>query len=211
MSKSKKRQPAKSHRAQPEERVASQSGRGRVWWFVVVFVVLVAVGSAGELWALRQEKGGEYQALIVGVQERIAGVTGWGLKRLGVPAEARGSSLSVRSRSVLVATECIGIRASVIFLAGVIGFPCGWRSRLVGLLLGVFGVQMLNVLRIALLGVVMGYWSSWFDPVHTVLMQGFLVVFVAPMWILWMLYVVKRDAVFAGSPADEPAGVATAG
>jgi len=224
MSKSKKRQlspPLESRDGRrgsrgPETVHAGESrrgrgGRGRVWWFVVVFVVLVAVGSAAEIWAIRQEQGGEYRGWITATEEWLAATTGVGLKLLGLPAEAHGSALSVKSGSVMVATECIGIRASVIFWAGVIGFPCGWRNRLIGLALGLFGVQFLNMLRIGLLGTVMGYWSQWFDPVHSVLMQGFLVVFVAPMWILWMLYVVKKDPVFAAIPPEEPRNVATVG
>ena len=155
-------------------------------WFAVVFVVLVMVGTAAEFYVVRNQIGGAFQAWVARAVAR-------GLELVAIPVKVHDTTLTVSSRSVVIAVECTGIRATAIFWAGVIGFPCSWRGRFIGLVLGLFGVGLLNMLRIALLGVVMGYWSGWFEPLHAVLMQGFLVVFVAPLWILWMLRVVRRD------------------
>lgn len=178
----------KSVEQSPESEAAmpSRSARGRVLWFVVVFVVLVIVGSAAELYVIRDQKIGH------GFQAWVAGVVGAALKLAGVPVNVHDTTLTVASRSVVIAVECTGIRATAIFWAGVIGFPCPWRRRLIGLAMGLFGVGLLNMLRIALLGLVMGYRSNWFELVHAVLMQGFLVVFVGPLWIFWMLRVIRK-------------------
>jgi exosortase/archaeosortase family protein len=158
-----------------------------VFWFVTVFVILVVIGSAAELYAVRNEIG-------VGLQRAIAAAVGWSLRLVSIPAQVHGTSVTIANGSVDVATECIGIRATAIFWAGVIGFPCSWRGRTAGILAGLFGVQLLNMARIAVLGLVNGYQPEWFETLHSVLMQGFLVVFVAPLWILWMVWVIRRDS-----------------
>ena len=88
-----------------------------------------------------------------------------------------------------------------------LAFPCAWRARVAGLITGLIGVGVLNLLRIAVLGLIVGYRYDWFDTVHALLMQGFLIVFVAPLWIAWMFWVLKtearpRHAVSAGQSAD---------
>jgi len=162
------------------------SPRYRVLSFVVIFVVLVIVGSAGELYMIRHQLGSSFQAW-------VARSVATGLSWISIPARVHDTTLTVGNRSVVVAVECTGIRATAIFWAGVLGFPCSWRGRFIGLLTGLVGVGLLNMLRIALLGVVAGYWSAWFDSVHAALMQGFLVIFVAPLWIFWMIRSIKHD------------------
>lgn len=175
------------------------SARRAVFRFVIVFVLLVLVGACAERYVDRRDLGED-------TQRWIAGAVGWTLKLLSVPANVHGTSITVGHGSVDVAAECIGIQATVVFWAGVIGFPCSRRGLLVGILAGLIGVQMLNMARIGALGMVNGYRPDWFETLHSVLMQGFLVVFVAPLWILWMIWVIRRDPAWAapvsgGSPS----------
>ncbi len=178
----------RSRTESPDDRESARqaSPNRAVFWFVAVFVVLVIIGSAAELYAIRNEIG-------ISLQRAIAATVAWTLRILSVPAQVHGTSITIVNGSVDVATECIGIRATAIFWAGVIGFPCSWRGRIVGIVAGLFGVQLLNMARIAVLGLVNGYQPEWFETLHSVLMQGFLVVFVAPLWILWMVWVIRRD------------------
>lgn len=195
--------------------------RRRVCAFVVVFVLLVIVGSALELFINRAAQAGadatplqRTAARFGGVlQEWIAAAVGTGLSACGIPASVHGATIIIKAQAIQVAIDCTGIRATWIFWAGVLGFPCTWRHKWIGLLLGLFGVAFLNMLRIALLGIVAGYRPMSFDAWHTVCMQGFLVVFVAPVWIAWMLWVVRSDRPGTNPPeqvADRaPASVVT--
>ncbi len=159
---------------------AARSTRGTVVKFAVVFTILVAAGSASELFLLRSHRGGAYQAL-------IADVVGGLLRACEVPAVVSDTTIRIDSASIEVAVECTGIRATAIFCAGVLAFPCAWRARGAGIATGLVGVGLLNVGRIAALALVAAYLEEWFDQVHAVLMQGFLILFVAPLWITWML------------------------
>mgnify|MGYP002280706127 CR=1 FL=1 len=145
-----------------------------------MFVVLVGLGSASELFLLRAHRGETYQRLVA---DAVAGL----LRTVGVPARVADTTVSINAASVVVALECTGIKATAIFCAGVLAFPCTRRAKLTGLAVGVVGVGLLNVGRIVALTLVAGYRQAWFDSIHAVLMQGFLVLFVAPLWIVWML------------------------
>ena len=124
----------------------------------------------------------------------IARVVGWSLERFSVPIHVDGTQVSIAGGQIEIAVDCTGIRATAIFWAGVLAFPCAWRARVVGLLTGLIGVGVLNILRIAVLGLIVGYRYAWFDAVHALLMQGFLIVFVAPLWIAWMFWVLRMEA-----------------
>ncbi len=174
------------------------SKRGHVVRFAVVFTLLVILGSISELYLqrfqIRTQRGEGYQHL-------IATVIGDSLRVFNVPATCSDTTIHVNTASVEVAVECTGIKATAIFCAGVLAFPCSWRNRAIGLLTGILGVFVLNVARISALALVAGYRSAWFDDVHAVLMQGFLILFVAPLWIAWMLFANRRAR---ASPPTEP-------
>ncbi len=180
------------------------SSRGRVLRFALIFVTLVILGSAGEIYILRQQQLGDSSLgdAVYAFQTWIAGSVGWCLGLTSIPVHVDDTTITVSARRIEVAVECTGIKATAVFWAGVLAFPCTWRARLVGLLTGLIGVGVLNILRIVVLGFAAGYRYAWFDPLHSVLMQGFVIVFVAPLWIVWMLRTVRTKR-----PSPEPAAV----
>jgi exosortase/archaeosortase family protein len=196
--------------------------------FGVLFAVLVTLGSLSETFVLRAQHdldrreqmarlGGEAvdrgfadsaATAVLGYQRWIARSVGGLLSGFGLQTEVDDRTVRVRAASVEVAVECTGIQATAIFCAGVLAFPCSWKARGVGLLLGVFGVGVLNFLRILALAWIRGSHTGWFEDVHALLMQGFLIVFVAPMWVIWMLGANRRWApveVGSGGAEREPA------
>lgn len=182
----KKRDPTRDARSAAEERGPS---RGRVIRFAILFTILVALGSVSELYLqryqIRTDRGRDYQHL-------IAETIGQALRLVHIPARVSDTTIRIHAASIEVAVECTGIKATAIFCAGVLAFPCTWRQKGVGLLTGLIGVSILNTGRITALALVAGYQHDWFDRVHALLMQGFLVLFVAPLWITWMLFVNRR-------------------
>lgn len=160
------------------------TSRSRIIVFGIVFSVLVALGSVSELFMRRNHIGATYQVAIATV---VAG----SLRLTGASARVEHTKIHVGSSEVEVTLECTGVKASAIFCAAVLAFPCPWRARLIGLLAGVLGVGLLNLLRILTLAAVAGYRNEWFDSLHALLMQGFLVLFVAPLWIVWMVWVIR--------------------
>ena len=198
----------KSLPVDPRTTEAGSNSKAGAIRFIVLFTILVAAGSASEVFILRCQN--------AGVDDRTAlteAAAGWStayqrtvasgvttcLHAMGVPVRLTGTTLWIRSSRVEVAVECTGVRATAIFCAGVLAFPCAFRRKLIGLIIGLLGVGALNMARITTLTLVSGYRHDWFDQVHAVLMQGFLIRFVAPLWVLWMLR--ARPSAAARQPA----------
>ncbi len=219
-----KRSRAVSEQAKPVR------SRGRIVLFGLLFTTLVALGSVSETFVIRAQydldmrtqhanaSGGEVSPRTTDIvansvyayQQFIARTVASVLSGMGLPARVDDTSVRVQASSVQVAIECTGIQATAIFCAGVLAFPCTWRSRGLGLLLGLFGIALLNLLRITLLAYIRGTQADMFDPVHTLLMQGFLIVFVAPIWIVWMLRVNRPVSLAVSTSTTECAATGAA-
>ena len=165
-----------------------KSYRRQVLRFVVVFTVLAAASSALETWMRARHIGIGYQAAITRTVRALT-------VPLGVDAGSMpgggGCTLYVNSIQLVVTIECAAVLATGLFISAVLAFPGGWRIKVVGVILGVVGVAILNVLRIVILATVAQHKPDWFSLTHDVLMQGFLVVMVTPLWLGWLAWAMR--------------------
>lgn len=150
-----------------------------------MFAILVSIGSASELYLLRHQRGEGYQRV-------VADLVGGTLRVFGIPAEISDTIIHIEASTLEVSIECTGIQATAIFCAAVLAFPCSWRARGIGVIVGIAGVALLNLARISILALTAAYREDWFDSLHGLLMQGFLLLFVAPLWLVWMFAANKR-------------------
>ncbi len=67
--------------------------------------------------------------------------------------------------------ECTGIFAIMIYLAFVLAFPCGFRERAVGALLGIVVLLVLNLARLVAAGIILRYSPEVFVFVHDYVWQ----------------------------------------
>ncbi len=96
--------------------------------------------------------------------------------------------------AVAIAPGCDGIEAVIILIAAVLAFPAPWKHRLVGILIGFFAIQALNLVRIISL-FYMGQWSqTWFDWFHLYLWQALIVIDALAVWLIWLRYLPRRPA-----------------
>jgi exosortase/archaeosortase family protein len=180
----------------PLDNLSATADRWRIIRFAILFTILVTFGSLSELYLIRSQQIPSDDGTVAGTtyQQFVAKTVTGVLNVFGVPAKRNDTNIRIHTASIEVAVECTGIKATAIFCGGVIAFPCAWRMRGVGLVVGLAGVGLLNIGRIILLAVVAAYRDAWFDSVHAVLMQGFLIAFVAPLWVAWMLLAVRNNA-----------------
>ncbi len=158
--------------------------RGRVIRFLIVFGVLSAGSSLLETAMMKKQFGEGYQVFLAGT---VAGVT----RSFGLEVERQGRVLLTGGPPMYVTVECSGVLATGLFCAGVLAFPCGWGRRLVGVGVGVIGVGLLNLARLIVLTVIARVRPGMFNITHDVLMQGFLLLLVAPLWIAWLVWALR--------------------
>lgn len=103
---------------------------------------------------------------------------------------------------VIIEAGCNGVEACIILIAALLAYPASWRTRLVGLAIGLVAVQAVNLLRI----ISLFYLAQWSKPVfefaHLYLWQALIMLDVVVVWLLWMRWATReRYRHEAGLPA----------
>jgi exosortase H (IPTLxxWG-CTERM-specific) len=101
--------------------------------------------------------------------------------------------LTFKGFSVEIIEECTGIFEMLIFLAALLSYPATWRSKLIGVLLGLPALYLFNVTRIVFLTVVGVYYRNLFEFMHLYFWQATLILMITTVWVLWILLVVSRE------------------
>jgi exosortase H (IPTLxxWG-CTERM-specific) len=129
----------------------------------------------------------------------IAYVSGAVLDVIGQNVTMQGTIIRNARFAVNIRNGCNGVEAMLIFLAAVLAFPATWRSRLLGLGLGILAIQVVNLIRVVALFLTGIYFPSLFDASHTVIWQTVVILSGVLLWIFWA----NRFA--APPPSAEPA------
>lgn len=149
--------------------------------FVIKLVVLTLLAGLGEAYLHRARWGQVLQDTVAAVAASLARV-------FADSVERQGNEITAASHSLVVTLECTALFAQGLFCAAVVAFPATWRVRAAGVVVGVVGVAVLNVLRVAGLILIAIYASGLFYFSHLVLMQWFLISCVAPLWLAWAVW-----------------------
>jgi exosortase H (IPTLxxWG-CTERM-specific) len=115
----------------------------------------------------------------------VAVVSGAGLELLGEDITRQGTILRSPTFAVNIQNGCNGVEAMVILLAAVVAFPASWRARLIGLGIGVAGIQLINLVRVIALFLTGAYLPRFFDSSHTVVWQTVVIASAVVLWLYW--------------------------
>lgn len=115
----------------------------------------------------------------------IAQVSGVVLDLIGQNVTMQGTIIRNASFAVNIRNGCNGVEAMLIFLAAVLAFPASWRSRLLGLGIGILAIQVVNLVRVVALFLTGVYFPSLFDASHTVVWQTLVILSGVLLWIFW--------------------------
>ena len=106
---------------------------------------------------------------------------------------------------VQIAPGCDGIEAVIILVSAIVAFPSPWKHKLVGILIGFFAIQSLNLVRIISL-FYLGQWDQvWFDWFHLYLWQALIVLDALAVWLIWLRYLPRGRRAPPAGPAPLPA------
>lgn len=118
----------------------------------------------------------------------------------GGQAWVQGNVLSIPGFSVRILDLCNGVEATLLLWTAMLAFPASWRYRLWGLLIGVLGVQALNLARIVSL-VYLGVWQpAWFYWVHWYVWDALILLDVLLIFLLWLRRLPVDTTVHAPAP-----------
>ena len=155
-----------------------QSNR-RELTFLIVFALLL--GASFSLISLNWVNDHMIEPFTAGIA-RVSGAT---LDLLGQDVTMAGTIIRSPRFAVNIRNGCNGVEAMLIFLAAVLAFPASWRSRLLGLALGILVIQIVNLVRVVALFLTGAYLPRFFDASHTVVWQTLVILTGVLLWVFW--------------------------
>ncbi len=114
------------------------------------------------------------------------------LKPFHVVQSANGSIINLKGISLDVKFGCNGLEAFLIYTVAILSFPAKKIKKIIGILLGFVIIQLLNIIRIALLGLSGIYLKSYFQYFHIYIAQGIMIAFVLLLFFIWLQYATKK-------------------
>lgn len=165
--------------AQPADAAHFWRRNRRELTFLILFLVLLAGGFT--LISVNWVNDHAVEPFTAGV----ARASGLALNLLGQDVTMQGTVIRGPRFAVNIRNGCNGIEAMLIFLAAVLAFPASWRSRLIGLALGILAIQIVNLVRVVALFLTGVYFPRLFDSSHTVIWQTIVILFGVLLWIFW--------------------------
>ena len=116
----------------------------------------------------------------------VAACSRFCLGLVGVRAGGSESAIVSPEFSVTIKNVCNGLEVTAIFIATTIGFPATWKSKLLGLLLGIPAIFLINIVRIMALFILGFKVPHVFDAVHFYYAQALVIIATLAVWLLWV-------------------------
>ena len=147
--------------------------------FALRFFVYLAAASV-LAWAVTlPERLGPLQRGLAAAATWLAGLTGSRAMRFG-------DEIGVGRLLVHINFECTGVYVLLILFVFLFAYPASWRDRLLGCAIGVVALQMLNVIRIAVLVRVAEIQPALFEYMHEYVWQGLFLVLTVAFAMSWV-------------------------
>jgi exosortase/archaeosortase family protein len=127
---------------------------------------------SGMFWA------GDVHRRLLPLQEFIARASTALEHLIGGSAAVDGVNIVLSGLMIEINHECTGVFVAMLFVAFVLAYPVSWRARLGALVIGLPGLLVVNLLRLATLARVAEAYPQTFAYFHEYVWQGVLMVVV---------------------------------
>lgn len=118
--------------------------------------------------------------------------TAWGLSAIGTPAHAEGRFVVGEGLRIEIIRECTAVHPAILFLAAVVGYPSGWRAKLLGAALGLPALMAINLLRLVGVCYVGSVRPAFFETAELLVGQSLIFVATLLLWLAWAVLLVPR-------------------
>ena len=115
----------------------------------------------------------------------VVSISTWLIQLIGIDVTAQGAFLHLESAIMEVKFGCNGLEAILLYVAAVLAFPATWKERFIGIIAGSTALQVLNIIRIAILAWVLEYQRDIFPIMHEYITQS---IMIALAFIIFIIY-----------------------
>lgn len=167
--------------------------------FLILFVVILVTLFAAELTSPVQN------AVVLPWTEALARISAGLITLFDSHVAATGKILQNTTNGFAVSIEagCNGIEAAIVLIAAMLAFPAPWKHRVIGILAGLFAVQMLNIVRVISL-FYLGQWNmAAFEWAHLYLWQALIMLDVLIVWLVWIRMLPPPPLVSSSPPLEK--------
>lgn len=159
-----------------------------VWKFIVTYIVLMGLFLL--IIGLEDVKAvldinGLYTNMIVYFSALL-------IEPFGIVQGVSGSIISLKGLSMDVRFGCNGLEAFLIYTVAILSFPAPAVRKIIGVVGGFVVLQVLNVLRIAGLGLSGIYLKEYFHYIHIYVAQGMMIAVALVLFLVWLNYVTEK-------------------
>jgi len=173
--------------------MADEKPRGekdiRIWKFIVTYVLLMGLF----LLLIGLEPVKKILDINGVYTEMIIYLTAWILEPFNIVQGISGSVINVKGLTMDVRFGCNGLEAFLIYTVAILAFPTKVKKKIVGIVGGFFVLQILNVLRIAGLGLSGVYLKKYFEYLHIYVAQGIMIAVALVLFLFWLNYATGKS------------------
>jgi len=126
------------------------------------------------------------------VQRATTVSVGLTLRMAQVPVEIRDATLNMDGVTFEVIPECTSLIASILLLSAMVSFPTAPRVKALGVVAGLTGLWLYNMLRVMVLLGLAVHDPDLFSFIHLYLSQAVTLVFVWALFVTWLRVAVAR-------------------
>lgn len=124
-------------------------------------------------------------AAMTHVQRVLAVISSGILNLFGQDTVVVGTTVQSGIFGITVVTACTGLFITGLFLIAVMAFPTRWRSKAIGVGIGIGGIFAVNIVRLVSLYFIGVRWPAFLDVAHQLVWQSLLIVSAVALWLLW--------------------------
>ena len=121
-----------------------------------------------------------------------ARLSGGVMAAFGENVTVNGSTIHGERFDVNIKKGCDAMQPIALFVAAVLASPVVLRTKLLGLVAGLFFLQVMNLVRVISLFYVGIYFPGAFDIMHHDVWQGTFIILAVLAWALWALWAAGR-------------------
>ena len=156
--------------------------------FIIIFMICLVALFVGELLQPVQTY------LIVPFTSGIAHVSVWIMRLFDSSVVANHDAIinAYDGSGIEIVAGCNGVEAILILVAAVLAFPSPWKHKLVGIVIGFFAIQALNLVRIISLYYLQRWNHNWFEWFHLYLWQALIILDALVFWLVWLRWLPRE-------------------
>lgn len=169
-----------------------------VFKFVGIFAMLYILFSIGYYFFINIEWGQQLYpdpitAQVAYQTQELLRLVGFEAQTLNSP-ELPSVMMFINEVQVYRVIEgCNAVSVMILFTAFVVAFARGWKKTLSFLIIGIVFIYLVNLIRLAVLGIVYYDYSAYADFSHEIIFPGVIYGAVVLLWIYWIRNVKPKE------------------